>query len=636
MLDFLRKRRRSWVVTILLGVIVFVFVLWGVGSYVNEPRLDSVAVVNGEVISQREFEMRYQRFIDLYRDLFKGALTQETIRGLNLKSAILEELVQRRLLMQEARRLGLEMTDEELMDSIARLPDFQVNGRFNKNRYLQALRSRRLTPGQYEIERREQITIQKLYDIIQDTVHVTEAEVRDRYRLEQERINLYFIRLSASDFMPQAQVTAEEMKSYYERNREALKEPLRVQVEYLAYPFDHFSSKVQVSEKEIEEFYKINREGKFHQPNAVRLRHILFRLPAGAEPQLKETVRLRAEEVLREARGGKDFAQLAKEFSEDASAAQGGDIGFFTQGQMPPPLEKAAFALKKGEISNVLETTLGYHILKAEEIREGKTKSLKEATGEIIRAIKGERGKTEAAKAVEVDREKAISGTELSLLAKERGFPLVPSRFFSRSEVLPEVGPVEEFNKTAFSLSVKEISPAIEGTHAYYLLRVRERKEPSIPPLDGVRSDLEKRLRETKAFEMATQRAGTLLGQLKKEKDIKKLAHEHGLLVEETGWFFRNASEIPKVGILQEAKPGGIPISLQQPIPDRAYTQKASVFLFAFKESQGPDMERFEKEKGRLQEQALTETRQRALQKFVDSLKAKAQIEIQAKILEEG
>lgn len=636
MLDFLRKRRRSWVVTILLGVIVFVFVLWGVGSYVNEPRLDSVAVVNGEVISQREFEMRYQRFIELYRDLFKGALTQETIRGLNLKSAILEELVQRRLLMQEARRLGLEMTDEELMDSIARLPDFQVNGRFNKNRYLQALRSRRLTPGQYEIERREQITIQKLYDIIQDTVHVTEAEVRDRYRLEQERINLYFIRLSASDFMPQAQVTAEEMKSYYERNREALKEPLRVQVEYLAYPFDHFSSKVQVSEKEIEEFYKINREGKFHQPNAVRLRHILFRLPAGAEPQLKETVRLRAEEVLREARGGKDFAQLAKEFSEDASAAQGGDIGFFTQGQMPPPLEKAAFALKKGEISNVLETTLGYHILKAEETREGKTKSLKEATGEIIRAIKGERGKTEAAKAVEVDREKAISGTELSLLAKERGFPLVPSRFFSRSEVLPEVGPVEEFNKTAFSLSVKEISPAIEGTHAYYLLRVRERKDPSIPPLDGVRSDLEKRLRETKAFEMATQRAGTLLGQLKKEKDIKKLAHEHGLLVEETGWFFRNASEIPKVGILQEAKPGGIPISLQQPIPDRAYTQKASVFLFAFKEGQGPDMERFEKEKGRLQEQALTETRQRALQKFVDSLKAKARIEIQAKILEEG
>lgn len=202
--------------------------------------------------------------------------------------------------------------------------------------------------------------------------------------------------------------------------------------------------------------------------------------------------------------------------------------------------------------------------------------------------------------------------------------------------MLPEVGPVEEFNKTAFSLSVKEISPAIEGTHAYYLLRVRERKEPSIPPLDGVRSDLEKRLRETKAFEMATQRAGTLLGQLKKEKDIKKLAHEHGLLVEETGWFFRNASEIPKVGVLQEAKPGGIPISLQQPIPDRAYTQKASVYLFAFKESQGPDMERFEKEKGRLHEQALTETRQRALQKFVESLKAKARIEIQAKILEEG
>ncbi|MGH9993224.1 MAG: SurA N-terminal domain-containing protein, partial [Nitrososphaera sp.] len=439
MLDFLRKRRRSWVVIFLLGVIVFVFVLWGVGSYVNEPKLESLAEINGETIGPRELEIHYQRLIDFYREMFKGKLTQETIKSLNLRSAILEELVQRRLLLQEARRLGLEVTDEELMDAIARIPEFQVNGRFSKNRYLQALRLRRLTPGQFEIERREQLTLQKLYDMIQDTIHVTEAELRDRYRLEQERVNFYFIRLSASDFIPHTKVSAEEIKNHYERNKEALKDPLRVQVEYLAYPLDHFSSKVQVSEKEIEEFYKIHRETRFHQPKAVRVRHIFFRFPGEPESKQREAIRLRAEGLLREVREGKDFAQLAKAHSEDPSAAQGGEMGWFTQGQMLPPLDKAAFALKKGEVSPVVETSLGYHILKVEETREERTKSLKEATEEIIRGIKGEQGKTEAAKAIDEDREKAISGTDLSQLSKMRGVPIALSRFFSRSEVLPEV-----------------------------------------------------------------------------------------------------------------------------------------------------------------------------------------------------
>ncbi|MEK6601858.1 MAG: SurA N-terminal domain-containing protein, partial [Candidatus Binatota bacterium] len=233
MLDFLRKRRRSWVITLFLAIIVLVFVLWGVGSFVKEPILESVAEVNGEIVSQREFAIHYQRLIEFYRGLFKGALSPETIKSLNLRSAIIEELIQKHLLLQEARRLGLEVSDEELMDAIERIPDFQVNGRFSKNRYLQALRSNQLTTAQFEIERREQLTIQKLYDIVRDNVYVTEAEVKDRYSLELERVGFYFIRISASDFTPQVQVTTDEIKNHYERNKEALKEPLKVQVEYL-------------------------------------------------------------------------------------------------------------------------------------------------------------------------------------------------------------------------------------------------------------------------------------------------------------------------------------------------------------------------------------------------------------------
>lgn len=636
MLDFLRKKKRSWVITLFLVMIVLVFILWGVGGYLNEPKLEILAEVNGEVISQREFEVHYQRLVEFYRGLFKGTLTQETLRGLNLRGAIVEELVQKRLLLQEARRLGLEMSDEEIMEALARVPEFQVDGRFSKNRYLQVLRSNRLSPAQFEVERREQITIQKLYDIIQDAIQVSDGELRERYSLEQERVNYHFVRLAAGDFASQVQVTPEEIKNYYERNREALKEPLKVQVEYLRYPFDYFSSQLQVSEKEAEDYYRTHRDAKFYQPKGIRLRHILLRLPAGGDPKQREAVRSKAEAALQESRAGKDFAGLARKYSEDPSAAQGGDAGWFAQGQLLPPVEKAAFALKKGEISGVVESALGYHILKAEEVREAKTKGLKEAREEIVRAIKAERGRGEAAKAADADRERVVSGSELSALAKERSLPLKVTPLFSNAEPLPEVGRAEDFHKAAFSLPVKELSPIIEGPNAYYLLRVNQRREPLVPPLESARLDIEKRLKETKAVELASQKANTLLGELKKQRDIKKLAADHGLRAEETGWFVRSEPEIPKVGVLQEIRPGGIPISSYQPVADRIYSQGTSLYLFAFKEGRAADMERFEKEKSQLHAQALAAKRRMALQKFVDGLKAKAKIAVSARALEEG
>ena len=341
MLDQLRKRKRSWVIIFFLGLIVFTFVLYFGGRLGKEPGLESVAKINGEVISEREFAIDYDRLVDFYREIYKGALTPETLKSLNLKGMLLEEIVQRRLLLQEVRRLGLEVSDEEVTEVIATIPGFQVNGRFSKERYLQVLRAKRVSPTQFEEEQREQLGIQKLSAVVGDAVRVTEEELRERYRMAQERVNFYFIRLSSNNFLSKAEVTEQEIKNYYERNKQALKEPLKVQVEYLAYPFDQFSAKVQVTDKEIEEYYKANQEKKFHQPQAIRARHILIRLSPNADDKQKELIRSKAEGVLREARAGKDFAQLAKEYSEDQTSAQGGEIGWLTPGELPAPLDKA-------------------------------------------------------------------------------------------------------------------------------------------------------------------------------------------------------------------------------------------------------------------------------------------------------
>ena len=633
MLDVLRKRKRSWIITLLLGLIIVVFIAFYGGNQFSDPALQDVAAVNGEVITQREFVLHYQRALEKYRELLKGSLTPELEKSLNLKASLLEELIEKRLVLQEARHLGLAVNDDDLMMAIAQVPDFQVNGRFNKERYLQLLRAARISPSQFEAEQREQLTIQRLNSILLDGVHVTEDEVRDRYRFEQEKINLHFIRLPISNYFAAAKPSEEEIKTFYDRNKDSLKEPLKVQVEYLSYPFDRFSPSAPIGDKEIEEYYQANRETKFHKAKEVKVRYILVRTPADAKQ--KSDAQTRANRIVTEARSGKDFAQLAKQESADSTAAKGGDVGWLTQEQLPSPLDKAVFSLRKGEISEVIETPAGLHIFKVEDIREEKTQSLKDATAEITRTLKSEKGKREAAKVADQDREKALSDDDFAKLARESNVSVKVTRPFTTGEMLPEIGQAPEFYKTALSLSPKGISPVVEGTNAYYVLKIKERTEAAVPPLDTVRPKVEKNLQESKAHGMALEKAKSLLEQLKKEKDIAKVAQQNDLKLEETGWFPRSAAQLPKIGELVEIKAGGIALSAQKPFPDKTYTQKDAAYILAFKASQGADMERFDKEKEQLTNQALGEGRQQVMQRFVENLKAKAEIKIHPGALEE-
>ena len=636
MLDVLRRRKRSWIITFLLGLIILVFIAFYGGNKFHDASSQDIAEVNGEVITQREFALHYQKALERYRELLKGSLTPELEKNLNIRGTLLEELIQKKLVLQEARQLELAANDEDLMTAIAQVPDFQVNGRFNKERYLQLLRANRINPSQFEDEQREQLTIQRLYSMLLDAVHVTEAEVRDRYRFEQGKINLYFIRLPIKNYLAEVKVSEEEIKKLYDRSKDFFKEPLKVEVEYLFYPFERFSSSAQITEKEIEEYYQANRDSKFHKPKAVRARQILIRVAPGADAQQKSDAQARANRVLKEARAGKDFAQLAKQESQDSTAAKGGELGWVTQEQLPSPLDKTVFSLGKGEISNVIESPSGFHIVKVEDIRDEKTQSLKEATPEITQTLKAEKGRLEAAKLADRDREKALSGNDLAKLAQESGVMLKVTRPFTAGEVLPEVGQAPEFYKTALSMNPKDISPVVEGPNGYYVLKIKRRIEPAVQPFDAVKSTIETNLKESKAQELMQQKGKSLLEQLKKEKDINKLAQQNGLKLEETGWFLRNASQLPKVGELSELRSGGIELSAEKPFPDKLYTQKDNAYILAFKDSQAADMERFDKEKEQLTKQALAESRQQVLQRFVDALKAKAQIQVHPSALEES
>ena len=637
MLDFLRKRKRSWIISILLGLIIIVFIAFYGGSKYRDTGGQDVAEVNGELITQREFELEYERAVDRYRELLKGSLTPEMLKSLNLKRTLLDDLIQKRLLLQEAQAMGLTVTDDELASFLSLAPEFQVAGRFNKERYIQLLRANRLTPADFEEQQRQQLTIQRLYGLILDSVQVPQAEVRERYRVEQEKINLNYVRLPLSQFLPDVKLSEEEIKQFYDHNKETLKEPLRVQVEYLTYPFEQFTSSVQINDKEIEDYYRANRDSKFHRPKQAKLRYISVRLPADADAKVKEAARARANRVLADARAGKDFGQLAKKESDDPTAAKGGEVGWVVQGQLPPEMDKAVFSLSKGATSDLIETPAGWQIVKVEDVRNETTLTLKEASEEIERTLKAEKAKREAAKIADRDREKALAGSDLTQLARDSRVTVRVTGFFTTGETVPEIGQNPEFYKAALALTAKDVSPVIEGAKDYYLVRLKERKEPSVPPLEAVKSDIEKRLRETKAHELLLNKANALLAQLQKEKDIGKLAAQNGLKIEETGWVARSAPQLPKIGELTElTKGGGLTVTAQKPIAERVYTQKDAAYLFALKETQAADMERFEREKDSLMKQAVAEARQRVAQKFMEGLQSKATIKIHSESIEEG
>ena len=634
MLDFLRKRKRNWAILFLLVLIIIVFVAFYGGNKMGDQATSEVATINGEPITQREFAVEYQRTVERYREMLKGQLTDEMIKGLNIKGNIVEGLVQKKLVLQEARSLGLLATDEEVAEQLAKVPEFQVAGRFNKERYLQLLQTNRLQPAQFEEDQRNQITLQRLYNIILDSVQVSDTEVRERYRLDQEKINLQYVKLSVSEFAAQVKLTDDEAKKFYDRNKESLKEPLKIQLEYLTFPFEQFSANAKVSAKEVEEYYQNNQKTKFHRPREAKIRYIGLTTAANASAAEKKAVMTKAEAIVKEARRGKDFGQLAKKQSADLTAAKGGEIGWVVKGQLPPEVDKLIFGIGKGDVSDPVEIPGGVQIFKIDDVRDEKNLTVKEATAEITQILKTEQAKKEAGKVADNERVKALGGAEFAKLAQESGATVKETKLFAAGEVLPEFGQNQEVYKIAFALGAKDVSQIVALNDGYIFLRLKQRKEPAIPALESVKEQVEKGAKEAKAYELALQKGNSLLDQLKKEKGLAALASANGLKAEETGWFQRNAPQLPKIGDLAELRGGGLTLSAHKPVADKLYTQKDAAYILAFKESQPADMEQYAREKANLKQQAIVENRQRALAKFLESLKAKATIKFNNDFLE--
>ncbi|MEG2140669.1 MAG: SurA N-terminal domain-containing protein, partial [Bilophila sp.] len=358
MLDVIRSNAQSWGVKLAFGIIIVVFVFWGVGGLSGGPTT-VILEVNGEPVTMQDFQRRYEKYEQEIRSQYPD-LDPTMLKSLKLKQQVIQQLILEALITQEATRLGVMVTPVELRKTIEGLPYFHnAEGVFDAETYLRMLKAQNDTAGHFEKQVRNTLLMGKLQKDVTAGAYISEAEVRELYMYDGERRILEYVLFPLSDYLSKVNVTPEEIQSYYDANQSGFSIPPQADVEYLLIGAEALAPLQVISDAMVAGYYEKNA-GQYTQPEQVHARHILILAAekAGEEELAKAKAEIESLEK-RLSQGKEDFAKLAQEFSQDGSAAQGGDLGWFAREQMVAPFADAAFALKPGEVSKPVKTQFG-------------------------------------------------------------------------------------------------------------------------------------------------------------------------------------------------------------------------------------------------------------------------------------
>jgi peptidyl-prolyl cis-trans isomerase D len=633
MLRILREHATSWMLRGLLVLVAVTFISWGGYSLIREKDVDYAARVNGEDIGLKEFTDAYQGAVKQYRDALGASFSEKMLDELKLKENIMEDLIGRVLILQEAKRLGLAVGDTELRESIEAVPAFQVNGQFDQRTYERALQwNLRATPEQFEQSQRTRLMMTKLVNVIRlNGGRISDDEVLEVYRFENERVNLSFIKVAPGSFRGQVSVNEVEEKDYYQSHLEEFRIPTLVQVQYLTFRPSDFEGKAQVTPDELKRAYDLQKD-RLKTPKRVKAREILVRVAPGDPADKIEEKKKKAEEILEKTRKTKDFAALARQYSESPTASKGGDLGWVQQGTLEAPLQNGLMSLKAGEVSGLVKATAGFYILRADEVTEEKQRSLDEVKDQLLPLLRREKGKQEASRRAEDAFYTLFRSRDLENYAKEKGLPVNTTGFFKEGDELPGFGKDPTFQSAAFALRKGEMSAVVAVPPNYYLLKLVEKKESRIPSFEEAREEVRKKMLAMKADEKARQVAEDLLKQIQSGKPMKEAAQERGLPVEETGLFLRSAGVIPKIGPAGEF--GGEIASLTEknPVPKDVLKTPEGYFEVKLIAREPADESKFPSAKQDLERRLAYQKQEQFFKHWLDQLRQNAKIEVNKNI----
>lgn len=635
MLGFLRKKAQSPTLQATIVIIILVFIFWGVGSN-QGPVQNAVATVNGENILYPDYQKEYDRMIGSIRDQFGGNIPSQLLDTLNFKDQVVNSLIQKALLRQGALKSGLYVSDQELRNNIQSMDAFLNNGVFDVKWYEEVLASSRLSVKKFEEGLRYDLLTAKVMDHLSRFDKVSDGELQELFAYNYGLSKFNYAVFQAGDFTDKVEISEEGLAAFFQENKaNYMTEPL-VKLKYLLFSSDA-PNLPEATDEQISQYYQ-NNIAQFSTPERRKARHILIRSSSEDSVESKEAARNKMNEIQTELQSGADFADLAKRYSEDGSAAQGGDLGFFSQGQMVKPFEEAVFALSEGETSGIVETQFGLHLIKLDSIEAANTKSLEEAKPRITAILKKESGNTSAFQAANSAYEQIIMAGSLEKYAADIAAksennisPLQQTDFFSQQAPPADLQTLPQLVNTAFSLKKGELSSMVETNNGYAIVLVEDTKAPEQKELDAVRTEVTEAYRAQQAATLAKEAAAAFLATLKEGTSFAEATLAAGISPEATPFISRadhSAATLP-AQIIQDS----LTLSAKKNLLDDVATFGDSHYVVAFDSSQLPDPTLFDEKRKELEAQLLAGRGKDLLTAWLDHLQKDAKITTNKQLL---
>jgi peptidyl-prolyl cis-trans isomerase D len=520
MLQVIRDKATGWVAWVFVILISSTFALWGIQSYLGIGSEPIAATVNGNEIPQRTLDSQYQRFRQQLRDQLGTAFRPELFDETRMRQDVLNRLIRDELVQQTSSRMGLRAGSAMIQSSILSMPIFHKDGRFDQQTYENALRLQGLSRPGFEDRVRQALVAEQLLQAVQVGSFITQKELDESQRLTKQTREFSYFVLPASDFKLSDELSDDEIKAYYETNQSAYISPEKVKVEYILLDAETAGSTIDVDEELLRGYYDKNQD-EFGLPEQRQASHILILAAADGDQATEDEAKEKIDALAERLRNGESFEELAKQNSQDpATAASGGDLGFFGKGvlNMDPAFETAVFALHEGEVSEPVRTSFGYHLIKLTGIKDGNVKPFDEVRTHVeaaYRKYEGERLYFEMAEQLaDLSYEDPDSlepaATTLALniqqsdwIAREQGTGIFANPKVRTAAYSEDV--LQEHNNSEL-IEVDDTSSLV--------LRVLDHQETSVLPLDEVKDQITETLQQQKAEQQTQAEAEKRLAEI--------------------------------------------------------------------------------------------------------------------------
>ena len=591
------------------------------------PGKGVVAQVDGSDITSDD--VRQSARMMLQRQMPQGGANASMLLPYFARQAA-DQLITRQALVAEAGRMGLHVTLDEVSDELQHgqsyAPVFFPGGNFiGKQEYEDLLQRNNLTVAKFEADVANQILITKLQGLIAGGASVSPAEIHQQFIKQNSKVKFDYAVLKQDDLKKGLHPAEQELKAYYQSQKAAYANsiPEKRRVKYALIDASKTEAGVQVTRDDLRSYYDLHRD-EYRTPEQVKVSHILIKTPLpGPDGKIDEKgiaeAQRRAEDLLKQLKGGAKLEDLAQKYSEDpGSAKQSGSLGWIGRGQTVPEFEKTAFSLPKGQISDLVKSSYGFHIIRVDDKQDAHVKTLDEVKDQIEPVLKRQKGQELAQKKAEDLLKQARLPQGLDAAAAAAGVPVITTDFFARRDQLPGLGPATQFMDAVFSAVEKsppDVAPASQGIVVFQLLGI---KPPATPTFEEIRSKVEEEYKTSRSAVLLRQKTQELSDRAKAEHDLKRAAKELGATMK-TSDFVLPDGQVPDIGSMTGQAAAAFSMK-QGEISGPIYSGSDGAVL-AVLENQQPSEADFAAKRDQIRDSLLQAKQQEVFGLFVSSLR---------------